>query len=816
MRHALVLLCLLFAAFAGSLAHGQAVMPRYSEVRIGLADRSGLRALAGRVPGLDHISVEKTADGWSAVSVLGEHDLAGLAASGFAYEVTVPDLAAAYAARPLATDAERAAGLEASRVTGFDYGSMGGYYTFDEVLAKLDEMASDYPTLTTGRVSIGQSHEGRDVWMVKISDNPDMDEDEPEVLYTALHHAREPQSMATVLYTMFYLLENYGTDPEVTYLVDHRELYFVPVLNPDGYVYNEATNPNGGGFWRKNRRDNGGNVFGVDLNRNYAYEWGHDNSGSSPSASSETYRGPGPFSEPETAAIRDFLLDRDVKAALNYHAYGNLWIYPWGYESSFYTPDSALFVDIARDMTQINGYSYGTGDQTVGYLTNGDSDDWMYGEQETKGKIMSMTPEVGRGGDGFWPNQSRIIPIAEENREANLTLAWFAGAYPQVGAFEIAETHAAPNGYLDPGEPAALTLTLQNLGLEGLADARARVVSTNDALPVESGAFSAPFALGSQDTVEIEGLAFTLGLDAPLGLQDGLAVEIAFEGTTVVQPLGRISIGTPIAVFEDAAGSTAAWDTGSGWGLASANTSPPTSFADSPVGEYQDNASNALTLAEPLDLSDGVSPQLRFRARWDIEADYDFVQVRASTNGTNWTPLEGRFTRSGSGSGDQTEGEPGYDGTQTQWVQETMDLSAFAGEAEVYLQFRLQSDGSVTGDGFYLDDLAVETFMDGNTVANEAGAAPPQLALYENYPNPFSRSTLIPFDLPEAGPVTLTVYDLLGQRVRVLAEGERSAGAQSVSWDGRDSAGQRVASGIYVCSLRAGGNVVTRKLLVIR
>ncbi len=595
MRFLIVALCLLVGALISSSVHAQAVAPRYSEVRVTLAERSGLRALAERVPGLDHVDVQKEGSGFVAVTVLSEHDLAGLAASGFAYEVTVPDLAAAYAARPPATEGERAAGLAASRVDGFGYGSMGGYYTFDEVLAKLDEMAADYPDLITERVSIGQSWEGRDLWMVKISDNPDVDEDEPEVLYTALHHAREPQSMATVLYTMFYLLENYGTDPEVTYLVDHRELYFVPVLNPDGYVFNETTDPNGGGFWRKNRRDNGGNSFGVDPNRNYGYEWGRDENGSSSAPSSETYRGPGPFSEPETQAIRDFAESREIRAVFNYHSYSNLLLHPWGYEAGVYTPDQDVFAAISADMTRINGYEYGQAADVL-YAVNGDSDDWYYGEQETKPKAFSWTPEVGRRStDGFWPDQDRIIPLAEENRVANLTLAWFAGAYPQVQAFEIVETHGAPNGHLDPGEPAAVSLTLHNLGLEGLADARARIVSTNPALPVEAGAFSAPFSLDSQESVEIEGLAFTLGFGAQLGIQDGLAVEIELDGTTLIRSLGRVAIGTPVAVFEDDASETEAWDTGTGWGLASANTSPPTSFADSPSGSYPNNVMNALT-----------------------------------------------------------------------------------------------------------------------------------------------------------------------------------------------------------------------------
>ena len=199
---------------------------------------------------------------------------------------------------------------------------------------------------------------------------------------------------------MYYLLENYGVNDEVTYLVNETEMYFVPCINPDGYIYNQINDPNGGGMWRKNRRDLGNGEFGVDLNRNYGHTWGYDNVGSSGNFSSQTYRRC-PFSEPETQNMRDFCEAHNFEIALNYHTYGDMLIYPWGYDYSIFTPDSAEFVEFAMLLTEDNRYIYGTGDQTVGYIVNGDSDDWMYGEQSTKQKIYSMTPEAGPYNYGF-------------------------------------------------------------------------------------------------------------------------------------------------------------------------------------------------------------------------------------------------------------------------------------------------------------------------------------------------------------------------------------------------------------------------------
>src|SRR4029453_16587448 len=104
-------------------------------------------------------------------------------------------------------------------------------------------------------------------------------------------------SMQQLIYYMGYLLENYQNDSLVKNIVDNRELYIIPCLNPDGYLYNELTDPSGGGMWRKNRRDNLDGNFGVDLNRNYDLFWGYDDNGSSPNTFSETYRGIFPASE---------------------------------------------------------------------------------------------------------------------------------------------------------------------------------------------------------------------------------------------------------------------------------------------------------------------------------------------------------------------------------------------------------------------------------------------------------------------------------------------------------------------------------------
>ena len=160
--------------------------------------------------------------------VVGQYEIEQLTGRGISYQVVVDDLAIEY---------ERSGSAGPHNALGFGVGSMGGHYTYAEALRQLDTMKLQYPNLITTRDSIGRSQEGRGMWIVKISDNPNINEPgEPEVLYTGLHHAREPMGLMSCLYYMWWLLENYGTNPQATYLVNNRQMWFLPVVNPDGYV----------------------------------------------------------------------------------------------------------------------------------------------------------------------------------------------------------------------------------------------------------------------------------------------------------------------------------------------------------------------------------------------------------------------------------------------------------------------------------------------------------------------------------------------------------------------------------------------------
>ena len=273
--------------------------------------------------------------------------------------------------------------------------------------------------------SIGNTHEGRDIWAVKISDNPAEDENEPGAIFLGCHHAREWISVEVPLYIAQYLIDNYDGDTDVKHLVDNCEIWIVPVVNPDGYEYSRNVDR----MWRKNRRDNGDGTFGVDLNRNYGYMWGR--TGSSTITSAEDYRGPSAFSEPESQAVRDLVRTYDYRILMSYHSFWQSIYYPWGYTLEP-APDGPMFWDMTSTMIELIYYTGGAIytnwlDTPGTYLTSGDTGDWSYGELGIYSFGIELRPvEFNQG--GFMLPENQIIPTCEENLPVALYLISYAAA----------------------------------------------------------------------------------------------------------------------------------------------------------------------------------------------------------------------------------------------------------------------------------------------------------------------------------------------------------------------------------------------------
>lgn len=282
----------------------------------------------------------------------------------------------------------------------------GAYHNYAELRAELEGLAAQYSNLIKLE-PIGMSVNGRDILAVRINPEAGSLSDQsgkPGIIYMGGHHAREHLSMEIPLLLVRYLVENYGTDAEVTRLVDTRDIFIIPMVNPDGAEYDIES----GSYrsWRKNRARENSSCAGTDLNRNYAFMWG--TGGSSRNECSDVFMGAQPFSEPETMAIKNFVeYHSNLSILLSFHTYSELILYPWGhkYDSIENPRDLQTHEVLANTMAEWNGYTPQQASDL--YIASGDTTDWSYGSLGIISFTFELSPSrFGRG--GFYPGAGAI------------------------------------------------------------------------------------------------------------------------------------------------------------------------------------------------------------------------------------------------------------------------------------------------------------------------------------------------------------------------------------------------------------------------
>ena len=689
--------------------------------------------------------------------------------------------------------------LEQNGIREFRYGSMGGYLTYAEMVLQLDSMRLRYPSLITAKESLAVTEQGRIIWGVEISDNPGVPEPGEAVAhYDALHHAREPQSMATIMYYMYWLLDNYGTNPEATYLVNNRRMCFVPIVNVDGYVYNQTTNPNGGGSWRKNRRNNGNGIFGVDLNRNYNYQWGYDNIGSSPTPSSDTYRGPSPLSEPEARAIRNFTMRKLPSIAMSAHTVAGRYLNPYSYKDTVVSYE--YYAEFASDFSAQNRYLYGTVFQMLSYNSNGTTRDYLHHDLG----CYSWTPEFG--GSGFWPARSEIVLIAQENLLACKYMSWVAGGFADYQSFQLVGRQFALRG-----DTLRFSVTVKNKGLTLNANSVNVTVQSlyPNATPIVTSALY-PAIPPRQYSTNTPPFAFRIEPAAATLDEMKFVTVTTQDGIETSRDTFSVVVGYPRALFTESGEAGMGNWTSSGTGILWDTTfvmayKGVRSLADSRYGNVANNTNNTLTLSNSINLTGTTNPRLEFFARWANEANTDYVRLQVSTNnGASWVNFAGRYTT-------LVGGQPAYTANKGTWAWEYINLAAYVGQ-QVKLRFNLVADASLRGDGFYFDEMRVVDYRDSVLAAvGERTLNPTSFNLEQNYPNPFNPATEIRYQMSEVSHVTLKVFDILGREVATLVNEQKSPGTYTVQWDATGN-----ASGVYIYRLTAGSYSSTRKLLLLR
>ncbi|MDP8314185.1 MAG: C25 family cysteine peptidase [Candidatus Celaenobacter antarcticus] len=298
--------------------------------------------------------------------------------------------------------------------------------------------------------------------------------------------------------------------------------------------------------------------------------------------------------------------------------------------------------------------------------------------------------------------------------------------------------------------------------------------------------------------------------------------QVPYVGTLLVSGDAQYDYHLGFAqLFDDAEDGTTQW-TSADWGVTEEDyVSPTHSFTDSPGGSYPSWTTAILELTDPVNLN-GMkgSANLYFNAKWDIESNWDYAQVLASTDGITWTALEGEYTELAAGSY-QPAGEPVYDGEQLSWIAETSDLSDFAGESQVYVRFLMDSDGYVEEDGIHVDDILIGDPTSSYEIpmfSNDDPYVISQFKLNQNFPNPVTSSTTISFSLPaNAQKAELNIYNIKGQLVKTFVPETSPKGvAINFVWDGKDNHDKTVANGVYFYKLETSEKQITKKMVLMK
>jgi len=258
-----------------------------------------------------------------------------------------------------------------------------------------------------------------------------------------------------------------------------------------------------------------------------------------------------------------------------------------------------------------------------------------------------------------------------------------------------------------------------------------------------------------------------------------------------------VLVGSGTVTFNDNASSFTNWQTNGQWNITTTQfNSAPSSFTDSPGGNYGNNVNTAMTLSAAINVSSNPVVFLSFWHRYATEAGYDFCYVEVSSNnGTSWQQVSS------------------YNGNMTTWTQQTFDITQYAaGSTQMKVRFRLTSDGGVVGDGWYVDDIKLTNYC-GNLVgvSGNNSEIPLIYALSQNYPNPFNPVTQIKYQLPTASNVKITVFDILGKNVMTLVNETKPAGYHFVEINGSE-----LASGVYFYKIDAGTFSDVKKMMLVK
>lgn len=622
---------------------------------------------------------------------------ARLVESGLEHEVIVEDLQRVVDEGRAANEAARD---QAAAMDGD--GFFLAYRELAEIEERLEQLAASHPEIVQPAETIGLSYEGRPILGYTIA-GPGGAEDRPALAINAACHAREWISPAATLFALSTLVEDYGSDARATAVLDAVRIHYVPVANPDGYVHTWDDQR----LWRKTRNDNGDGSFGTDWNRNFSTGWGGP--GSSGDPGSQIYRGPEPFSTPEASAFRDYVLAQEnVVAHLDIHSFGQLVLWPRGYEASIPPePLGGNLVETGRALADVltanEGRRYTPQPAHDLYLASGIATDWAFEAAGALSWTLELRPGSSQAG-GFIIPPTEIVPTGTEVRDAIETLAEAA-----AGGFVVRFPEGVPQ-VIDPtntAAPARLRVRIRALEEDGIDASTARLLwRTGPADDVE--------------TLELEPfggdlVAFLDGLPCGESIELAVAVDHA-DGSVRTWPRTfpddalRIDAAAPIVRqtfdFEDAPGwivqsnpgTLGTWergvpadDGGDGDPVLDFDGSGACWLTGNQPGNSDVDGGPTRLTSPPLAIATLDEPHLRFAA-WlrndDLDQDRLLVEV-SGDDGASWQVVDAL-----------------YDGIG--WRVREVPLRPFVGDAEtVRVRFSVADapNNSLTEAG--IDALAI-------------------------------------------------------------------------------------------------------------
>ena len=764
--------------------------------------------------------------------------------------------------------------LHSVKTKGSDVQLMQGFHNYSETREFLFQIAENYPSITR-LDSIGASLENRGIWALKISDFPDADEDEPCLLIEGCIHGNENHSLEVCLYFIQYLVENYQINPEVTYWIENREIWIVPLVNPDGHEIG----------WRWNADH-------IDLNRNFGYWWGF----------AASRYGEAPFSEPETQAIRDLALTIKPYGSLAFHTSGRVILYPWAYTSDPVAPDDQLFVETAKELVDsINTvdpniqYSYRR--SGTWYWHGGEHNDWMYSQYG----MLSFTLEL---------MTSQEAPPSDHENEVVLPALGVMLRRPDkaglMGVIQDAETELPVNAtfkikeifdtdqlvprkseplfgryirFLAPGN-----YTFEVTAPGYLHEIRQLQVNQSDSMKLIdfqmikgpdikvdhsvinddlSGSIVVNQILNRGEAADLIVFARNIGIHQAknvygiLSTTSGhvsIAVDSVWFGDILPDQVVESEVNFHVEISPDVLPGQKCefkidfydedmnhWEEfffqriqgffdnmeiekrdqwTHGVFPDASNTQDDWQYGV-PYGESNDPFSaHSLSFVWGNDLGSGS-----WNGRYQNNI-HNYLEMRP-LNLTGWNRVYLQFYRwLNVSSGDRAyvtvNNQAVWDNlyqsvSDNNWLLQTIDISAFAANRDsIVIRFALKSDDSGTNGGWTIDDVMVHEDVLLSVESKHESTFPETFYLIESYPNPFNSVTNIRFVLTKTAPIELAIFNVLGQRVKTIVTSKLPAGTYQYRWEGKNDSEIPVGTGLYVIKLKDDRHVLSSKVLLIR